>query len=156
MTHSKRMEKIIIVGGGVSGLMAARELSRHGYSPTILEATDRLGGRIHTIRDSLFSRPVEKGVEFIHGNLPLTTQLLKESGIRYAPVRGNMIRIENGNWKTQGDFTLGWKELMRKMNTVRHDMTMDDFLKENFNDDKYNDLRASVLRFANGFDLADT
>ena len=67
-----------------------------------------------------------------------------------------MIRIVDGDWKTQDDFTLGWDELMRKMNTVRQDMTMDEFLKTNFSDEKYNDLRRSVLRFANGFDLADT
>ena len=80
------MENIIILGGGVSGLMSARELSKLGYAVTILEATDRLGGRIHTIRNSLFTQPVEKGVEFIHGNLPLTIGLLKESGIEYKPV----------------------------------------------------------------------
>ena len=136
--------------------MSARELSKQGYAVTILEATDRLGGRIHTIRNSLFTQPVEKGVEFIHGNLPLTIGLLKESGIEYKPVRGNMIRVVDGDWKTQDDFTLGWDELIRKMNSVRQDMTMDEFLKENFSDEKYDDLRKSVLRFANGFDLADT
>jgi monoamine oxidase len=150
------MENIIILGGGVSGLMSARELSRQGYAVTILEATDRLGGRVHTIRNSLFTQPVEKGVEFIHGNLPLTIGLLKESGIEYEPVWGNMIRIVDGDWKTQDDFTLGWDELTRKMNSIRQDMTMDEFLKKNFSDEKYNDLRTSVLRFANGFDLADT
>lgn len=150
------MEKVIVAGGGVAGLFAARELSKQGYAVTILEASDRLGGRIHTIRNSSFTQPVEKGVEFIHGNLPLTMKLIQESGIRYEAVRGNMIRIVDGDWKTQDDFALGWDELMRKMNSVRKDMTMDEFLKRNFSDEKYNDLRTSVLRFANGFDLADT
>ena len=81
------MENIIILGGGVAGLMSAHELTQRGYAVTILEATDRLGGRIHTIRNSLFTQPVEKGVEFIHGNLPLTIGLLKRSGIEYKPVR---------------------------------------------------------------------
>jgi monoamine oxidase len=67
-----------------------------------------------------------------------------------------MVRIVNGDWQTQADFAVGWDELMRKMNLVRRDMTMDEFLKKNFSDEKYNDLRTSVLRFANGFDLADT
>jgi monoamine oxidase len=156
MDSFKRMENIIILGGGVSGLMSARELSNQGYAVTILEATDRLGGRIHTIRNSLFTQPVEKGVEFIHGNLPLTIGLLKESGIEYKPVRGNMIRIVDGDWKTQDDFTLGWDELIRKMNSVRQDMTVDEFLKKNFGDEKYDALRTSVRSFANGFDLADT
>jgi len=135
------MGTIIIIGGGVSGLMSARELSKQGYAVTILEATDRLGGRIHTIRNSLFTRPVERGVEFIHGNLPLTIGLLKESGIEYKPVRGNMLRIVDGDWKTQDDFTLGWDELMTRMNSVRQDMTVDEFLEKNFNDDRYSDLR---------------
>ena len=150
------MEKIIIVGGGVAGLFAARELSKHDYEITILEATDRLGGRIHTMRDSLFTQPVEKGVEFIHGDLPLTIELLREAAIKYNVVSGNMVRIVDGDWQTQGDFTVGWDELMEKMNSIRQDMTMDEFLQQNFADEKYNDLRASVLRFANGFDLADT
>ena len=150
------MENIIIVGGGVSGLMVARELSKKPYHVTILEAADRIGGRIHTIRNSSFTQPVEKGVEFIHGNLPLTMQLLEEANIEYKPVKGNMVRVSNGNWKTQEDFTLGWDELIKKMNSVRKDMTVDEFLKTNFSDDKYSDLRTSVLRFANGFDLADT
>ncbi len=148
--------KVIIVGGGVAGLFAARELSKNKYDVTILEATDRIGGRIHTIRNSLFTQPVEKGVEFVHGNLPLTIELLKEAGIEYNVVRGNMVRIVNGNWETQADFALGWDELMRKMNSIRQDMTMDEFLKQNFNGEKYHQLRTSVLRFANGFDLADT
>ena len=130
MDTFKRKENVVIVGAGVSGLMLARELSAQGYAVTILEATDRVGGRIHTIRNSSFTQPVEKGVEFIHGNLPLTIQLLKESGIEYKAVRGNMIRIVDGDWKTQDDFTVDWGELMRKMNTVRQDMTMDEFLKD--------------------------
>jgi monoamine oxidase len=150
------MEKVIVVGGGVAGLFAARELSKQGHAVIVLEATDRLGGRVHTIRNSLFTQPVEKGVEFIHGNLPLTMELLKESGIESKVVRGNMVRVVGGNWKTQDDFTLGWDELMRKMNSIRQDMTLDEFLEANFNDEKYNGLRKSVRGFANGFDLADT
>ena len=150
------MEKIIIAGGGVAGLFAARELSKQGYDITILEATERLGGRIHTIRNTSFTQPVEKGVEFIHGNLPLTIKLLKEARIEYKPVRGNMIRVVDGDWKTTDDFTLGWDELIKKMNSIRQDMTMDEFLQQNFSHEKYDDLRTSVLRFANGFDVADT
>ena len=86
----------------------------------------------------------------------MTIQLLKESGIEYKAVRGNMIRIVDGEWKTQDDFTVEWEELMKKMNKVRQDLTMDEFLEKNFSDEKYDELRRSVVRFANGFDLADT
>jgi monoamine oxidase len=150
------MENIIIVGGGVAGLMAATQLLEQGRVVTILEANDRLGGRVQTIHDSSFEHPVERGFEFVHGNLPLTIQLLQAAGIEYKPVEGRMIRVVNGEWKTQDDFTIGWRELMERMNEIREDMTVDEFLERNFSDNKYEELRKSVVRFAQGFDLADS
>ncbi len=149
------MENIIIVGGGVAGLMAATQLLEQGHVVTILEGNDRIGGRVHTIHDSSFEHPVEKGFEFVHGNLPQTIQLLQAAGIEYKPVEGRMIRIVDGDWKTQDDFTIGWKELMERMNEIREDMTVYEFLERNFSDNRYEELRKSVVRFAQGFDLAD-
>jgi protoporphyrinogen oxidase len=40
--------KIVIIGGGVSGLVAAIHCEKAGYAPTIVEAADRVGGRIKT------------------------------------------------------------------------------------------------------------
>ena len=42
------MEKIHIVGAGISGLIAATVLEKNGFNPLILEATDRPGGRLKT------------------------------------------------------------------------------------------------------------
>jgi protoporphyrinogen oxidase len=44
----KNEKKIYIIGAGVSGLIAAYELERAGYSPIILEASDNVGGRVRT------------------------------------------------------------------------------------------------------------
>lgn len=41
-------QKIYIIGAGLSGLVAALELEKAGYSPIILESTDRVGGRMKT------------------------------------------------------------------------------------------------------------
>lgn len=43
-------KKIHIVGGGISGLIAALVLENHGYHPVLIESSDRLGGRIKTDR----------------------------------------------------------------------------------------------------------
>lgn len=45
---NKQDYKIHVIGAGVSGLVAARVLEDNGYSPIIIEATDRVGGRVKT------------------------------------------------------------------------------------------------------------
>lgn len=61
--HGKR---IIIVGAGPAGLTAARHLQRQGFSVTVLEARERIGGRVYTDRTSL-SVPVDLGASIITG-----------------------------------------------------------------------------------------
>ncbi|HTX33672.1 MAG TPA: NAD(P)/FAD-dependent oxidoreductase [Bryobacteraceae bacterium] len=61
---------VIVIGAGAAGLTAARALSRSGVAVQILEARQRIGGRIHTLNDPLSPVPVELGAEFIHGKPP--------------------------------------------------------------------------------------
>jgi monoamine oxidase len=61
---------VLIIGAGVAGLAAAQKLSAAGLSVAILEARERVGGRILTLRDPLVPVPVELGAEFIHGRPP--------------------------------------------------------------------------------------
>lgn len=60
---------VVVVGGGVSGLHAALELTRRGAKVTVLEAADRLGGRMHTLHLSGggLSADVDLGASFICG-----------------------------------------------------------------------------------------
>jgi monoamine oxidase len=149
-------ESILIIGAGAAGLMAARKLSAAGHPVTVLEASDRLGGRMHTIQPPGFNRVIEEGAEFIHGKLPLTLQLMKEAGISFQPVTGKMIRVKEGKWLQQDEFVEGWDELIHRMDTLEKDLTLADFLQLYFSEEKYAALRQSVQRFAEGFDVADT
>ncbi|MBT2485554.1 MULTISPECIES: NAD(P)/FAD-dependent oxidoreductase [unclassified Microbacterium] len=55
----------VVVGAGMSGLTAARMLADAGQHVVVLEARNRIGGRMHTVRDSGFA--VDLGASWIHG-----------------------------------------------------------------------------------------
>jgi len=63
---SADLKRVIVVGAGLAGLMAARHLAASGADVTVLEARDRIGGRIWTSR--LWSKlPMDMGASWIHG-----------------------------------------------------------------------------------------
>lgn len=148
-------DTILVVGGGAAGLMAALELATHNRRVIVVEADDRLGGRIHTLRNDHFARPVEAGAEFVHGKLPLTLQLLREAGLEYVRVGGKMMRANAGNLSTPDDFRGGWDEVQKRLQSLDQDMTVNDFLERYFSGEKYSAIRQSVRGFAEGYDVAD-
>ena len=144
---------VIIIGAGAAGLLATRDLAKAGYHVCILEAAGIAGGRIATIKEN-FQDPVETGAEFIHGKLPFTLKLLKEARLSYEVVEGKMIGVQNGNWQTE-EHNAHWDEFMERLGKLKTDITILQFLEENFSNPEYLQLRQAVQRFSEGFDLAD-
>lgn len=57
--------QVIVIGGGIAGLSAANYLQQQGFKVTVLEARQRLGGRIHT--SDRWTTPLDLGASWIHG-----------------------------------------------------------------------------------------
>jgi len=85
----------VVIGAGMAGLTAARELEGAGLSVIVVEAGDRIGGRLQTIRD-FSGQPLEAGAEFIHGNNATTWTEIRAAGLNTRPchlVRDTMLEF---------------------------------------------------------------
>jgi len=76
----------IIIGAGIAGLVAGDYLRKKGWGVTILEARERVGGRVWSRADWKGKNPVDMGASWIHGvsGNPMTAQAQRE-GIRTVP-----------------------------------------------------------------------
>ena len=77
-----KSEPIIIIGAGVAGLAAAERLRASGLHPLVLEASDRIGGRVRSDRSD---GVVELGAEFVHGARAATWEILKRANLKTRP-----------------------------------------------------------------------
>jgi monoamine oxidase len=80
----------------MAGLAAARDLSRAGLAVRLLEARDRVGGRVWTVRDSASPVPIELGAEFIHGRPPETWQIVRAANLMTYEAAGEFWRSQGG------------------------------------------------------------
>src|SRR5215475_9919390 len=98
------MESVLVIGAGLAGLAAARRLSDTGLHVILLEAQDRIGGRVKTIRDSRFRVPIELGPEFVHGKPQEILNIIAQEHLAVGEMKGNNWCSENHALKKCNDF----------------------------------------------------
>ncbi len=77
----------IVIGAGAAGLAAAQRLQAAGQRLLVVEARDRIGGRVQTNYD-FAPQPVELGAEFVHGDV-VTGDLAAQYGLALIPALGD-------------------------------------------------------------------
>lgn len=85
----------IVLGAGASGLSAARILSDHDLKVVVLEARERIGGRVFTLHDPSSPVPIELGAEFIHGRPEETFRIVESANLAACDVVGAHLDIES-------------------------------------------------------------
>jgi monoamine oxidase len=111
----------LIIGAGVAGLAAGRMLAAAGRRVAILEARERLGGRIFTRHLNAAGRtsilPVELGAEFIHGLPEETWALVREAGLATFELKGSRFTMMNGRLEKEDERLDAAFEVLRKLMT---------------------------------------
>jgi monoamine oxidase len=140
----------LIIGGGIAGLVATRHLTDAGLRVTLLEARDRLGGRIYT--ESTGEFPVELGAEFVHGHPDEILAIAAEGATPIVPVQGSFRRMINGEWAEAGHLMDNIDQLFTKLPAGEPDESFQYYLDRSGEDDE---VKQHALRYVEGFHAAD-
>jgi monoamine oxidase len=148
------MADVIVIGAGVAGLTAARVLSQEGLTVALLEARDRLGGRIFTHHDTT---PVELGAEFIHGKPEVTFEIVRAGGIKAIEMRGNLWLARDGELSPASGWDSGDDELWSALSEWHgDDQTFDQFINQRFPDKEHAEIRQTAAGYIEGYEAART
>jgi monoamine oxidase len=152
----------LIVGAGVAGLAAGRMLAAAGKRVAILEARDRVGGRILTRRingvGSSGRLPVELGAEFIHGLPEEIWILVRQAKLITYELQGSRLLLANGRLEQpddQGDRVSDVLQGLETWMSARaglRDMTFAEYLKLALVDKRAAEAAADYVE---GFNAAD-
>jgi monoamine oxidase len=120
---------VAIIGAGAAGLAAARDLSGAGKRLCILEARQRIGGRIYTLHTPDLPLPIELGAEFIHGEAHSTFSIVEAAALKACELPDTHAWSANGRWRLIPDFWGTINAIRAKINSLDRDISFADFLR---------------------------
>ena len=145
---------VLILGAGVAGLFAARDLARAGLRVAILEARERIGGRIFTRHDASVHHSVELGAEFIHGLPPEIWEPLNRHGLTTTEVDGDLWCSLEQTLQTC-DFFAEADQILKALDDSLPDESFLDFLARRFPDPGLERAKSWATGYVSGFNAAD-
>ncbi len=146
--------RVVIIGAGAAGLAAAQRLSKAGIDVMILEARDRIGGRIHTLNDA-WPIPIEAGPEFVHGSSEEFQRLLNHAGAITDELPERHFRVVAGK-QLNVDFGGAWSKILATLQRASlRDQSFSDFLGE-YCGGLSPDERSMAIEYVEGFNAADS
>lgn len=145
---------VLVIGAGAAGLSAAAELSAAGLTVCMLEARDRVGGRVFTRHEVNLPVALELGAEFIHGESPDTFGWLAKANSGIVDAAHARWRLDAGKLRQGDEVFEDLKRGLEKIRKPRRDVPFSEFLDAN-----KRVLSPASRQFARtlveGFDAAD-
>lgn len=146
---------VVILGAGAAGLAAADALVRGGQRVAVLEARDRLGGRIATVHPAFSPAPVELGAQFVHGRPAAIFDLAARGApplaiheLTWRPTRSRAGRLESD----PEDFEQARARLHEQIEPGRRE-SYAEFLRRAEGEDS---TKEAARDYVEGFHAADT
>lgn len=142
---------VIVLGAGISGLAAARQLALAGLRVRVLEARNRVGGRIFS--RTIGKEVLELGAEFVHGKPPILWNLIDEAGLETYELGGKDFCWENQLLQQCGDdFGRDFQRLEALKDWNREDCSFAEYLEILQVPEA---SRKRLIGFVEGFNAAD-
>lgn len=164
MTENTQFDAVVI-GAGAAGLAAARALTEHGLSVAILEARDRIGGRIYTTRPLGGGFPVELGAEFVHGRPRETFTIARAAGLPLYELDGDLWMSAGGRLskedeeRDEEDDSERDDDMSAILSALSdwqgEDISFQTFVGERFAGERWAAARRAANGYVEGFDAAD-
>jgi monoamine oxidase len=142
---------VVVVGAGMAGLTAARSLAEAGLKVLVVEAQDRIGGRIWTRH--VGEEAIELGAEFIHGRPPELWALIDEAGLETYERDGSQVCFDDGALRDcGGEMAKVFEPLEKLQDFDGPDMSFAEYLdcEQTPMED-----RARIIGYVEGFNAAD-
>lgn len=146
---------VIVIGAGAAGLNAARKLAERSLRTIVLEARDRIGGRVLWKDVPGLPAPAELGAEFVHGAAPETFELLGAAGSGAQPLSDESWSVRDGRLERDDDDFGSWAALFERAADLEPDRSVDEFLAQFAADPSMREDVESARAFVEGFDAAD-
>jgi monoamine oxidase len=146
---------VVVIGAGAAGLAALRELDEAGLRVIVLEARDRVGGRVYTVHDRLSALPLELGAEFVHGRPAEIWNIIRDAGLAVYDGTDETRYMNNGEVERNADAWELVESVIQDMYKAAagDDQSFEEFLSGTAYDD---DTKRATRGYIEGFNAAES
>lgn len=147
MVADKQVD-VVVVGAGVAGLAAAQALKRAGASVCVLEARDRVGGRVYTYRGLPAPAPIELGADFVMGMPPELWEIIRSMGLVVGEIDGYHAVCSGGVVEAAPPFHASLGEILGRLTVAgQRDMSFQEFLDACCAEERLQQLKVLAKRY---------